>query len=458
MKADPTNPTCVESSSTTCGVEESLPTGACVGSYVISDLVATGGFSTVYSAAHMILKRRAAFKVLRGDMCQDFRLVQRFFREAEMVNLIRHPAIVDIFDVGILPDGRPYLAMEFLEGLPLSRVLSRHERFAASEIVPILEPVASALTAAHARGIIHRDIKPSNIFCVDSQRGGPTTYKLLDFGIAKLLQLEPGDTRLTVTECHLGTPVYMSPEQIRRQRVDARTDVYGLAVTVFQLLTGVRPFDGEALEVERRHLEEPPSRPSCFAPLSAAVDAVVLRGLEKEPDARYPTVNEFVSAYVHAVGLGAAPSAAALRSCLAVYAEARAVGSEASLACVDFIDAAESLLSEAGYTMALCTGTALLALMPIPNEDAPARETLRRAIEIGRQVLAKTPAILSARLCIKDGEASLEQGNARGPLVRFGEWVPGDDASGLLLSARLCAQVGETGSPAVDDFVTVALS
>src|SRR5262249_13246467 len=162
-------------------------------------------------------------------------------REARAVNLVRHPNIVDIYDFGELPDRRPYFVMELLEGLSVSALLEERGVIPASETLSIVEPVCAALQAAHDVGVIHRDLKASNIFVV--RRGSESVIKLLDFGIAKLVQPGAGGRGLTSAGTRLGTPYAMAPEQIRFGPVDARTDVYALGVLLHHLLTGRHPFE-----------------------------------------------------------------------------------------------------------------------------------------------------------------------------------------------------------------------
>ena len=220
-------------------VERGVEIGMDVGGYVIDGELGRGGMGVVYAATHPIIGKRAAIKVLKPSLSKNPATVERFLQEARSVNQIGHPNIVDIFAFGSLPDGRRYLVMDLLQGESLRARVKRgplHVREAAS----VLDEIASALIAAHDKGFVHRDLKPDNVFLVANP--GRIDVRLLDFGLAKLL---PTAVNLrafrTATGAQLGTPDYMSPEQLRGSNVDARTDVYALGVVAFEILTGKRP-------------------------------------------------------------------------------------------------------------------------------------------------------------------------------------------------------------------------
>ena len=185
--------------------------------------------------------------------------------------------------------------MELLEGIDLRSMLNERGRFPPAEVLEILEPVCSALQAAHDHGIVHRDLKASNIFIANA--AAKRVVKLLDFGIAKLMHPDAGEGGLTVVGTRLGTSYTMAPEQIRGDGVDPRTDIYALGVVLYHLLTGQYPFRAETMtDIERQHLEAPPPRPSQAAPVPPALDAVVLRCMEKTPSAATRAVKAFIEA------------------------------------------------------------------------------------------------------------------------------------------------------------------
>ncbi|HSD90132.1 MAG TPA: protein kinase [Kofleriaceae bacterium] len=213
--------------------------GTDVGGYVIESELGRGGMGVVFAATHPMIGKRVAIKVLRPSLSKNPATVERFVQEARAVNQIGHPNIVDIFAFGALPDGRSYLIMDLLIGESLRKRVKRG-KVPIDDATKIIDEVASALMAAHAKGFIHRDLKPDNIYLVDH----PSRFdvKLLDFGLAKLLpSASPARAFRTATGAQLGTPDYMSPEQLRGTGVDHRTDIYALGVLSFEILARERP-------------------------------------------------------------------------------------------------------------------------------------------------------------------------------------------------------------------------
>lgn len=262
-------------------------TGWMAGEYRLGRKLGEGGFGTVYEAVHPLLKRRAAVKVLHRIAGSDSDAVLRFVAEARAVNQIRNRHIIDIFSFGKLTDGRHFYVMDLLEGEPLDRFIAREGRCCVENVVQLLRPIAEALDAAHAAGVVHRDLKPQNIYLIwDTE--GETVPKLLDFGMAKLL----GDSRVhTVSGTPLGTPLYMSPEQARGDVVDGRSDVYALGVLCHELLTGQLPITGEnTIAVLMAHIIQAPPRMSEVCPeLSPELDQPILHMLAKKPEERPAT-------------------------------------------------------------------------------------------------------------------------------------------------------------------------
>ena len=279
-----------------------LRAGDDVGGWRIARMLAVGGCGAVYAARHRVLERPAALKVLHRELAARPAMVERFILEARAVNRIRHPNIVDVFDFGELPDRVPYFAMELLATGDLAHRIDRQGRFTAAEALAVLAPVADALAAAHAAGFVHRDLKARNVGFL--QQPGGEAVKLLDFGIAKLL--EPGSAGAPATQ-RLGTLHTMAPEQILGHAVDARTDVYALGALLFHLVTGHLPFDADdPLELERLHLEAPPPRPSESAPVSRAMDVLVAAAMAKSPSGRPPGALAFLAALRRALPARAA--------------------------------------------------------------------------------------------------------------------------------------------------------
>jgi serine/threonine-protein kinase len=266
------------------------------GEYRLGRKLGEGGFGAVYEAEHPLLKRKAAVKVLHQVAGMDSEAVLRFISEAQAVNQIRCRHIIDIFSFGKLPDGRHFYVMDLLDGEPLDRYLDRETRLTVPATLQLLRPIAEALDAAHAAGIVHRDLKPQNIF-LTWNNAGEVAPKLLDFGMAKLLGESPVHT---ASGTPMGTPLYMSPEQARGDKVDGRSDVYAMGVLCHELLTGQLPITGEStLVVLVAHLMQAPSRVSeARAELGTELDEPVLRMLEKNPSSRPTTAGEALASLI----------------------------------------------------------------------------------------------------------------------------------------------------------------
>lgn len=265
------------------------------GRYRVESRIGEGGMGVVYLATHVTLGRKLALKVLRSDMARDVAVVQRFMQEARSASSIGHPNIVDIHDFGRLPDGSVFFAMEYLEGESLSALIGRQGPFALGDAIRTIEPIASALGAAHALGIVHRDLKPDNIFLARRADGQPT-IKVLDFGVAKV---GGAASKMTRTGVVFGTPHYMSPEQAGGQSVDARTDVYALGVIMYEMMTGQVPFDADTfMGILTRHMFEAPPRPSPagMGGACAPLEPVVLKCLAKRPEDRFQSMDELLEA------------------------------------------------------------------------------------------------------------------------------------------------------------------
>ncbi|MEE9385341.1 MAG: serine/threonine-protein kinase [Nannocystaceae bacterium] len=272
------------------------------GDYLITGTLGSGGCGTVYSAEHAQYGSLAAIKVLRRELAFDRRFSLRFEREVKAVNLIRHPSIIDIFDFGELADRRPYYAMELAEGRDLCAIIQQQGRIVPGDVEHILGPVCAAVGAAHGVGVVHRDLKSRNIMVARYETR--IQVKLLDFGVAKLLEpesMEPGRSGAGIL---LGTPVAMSPEQIRGDPVTPSADIYALGVLVYQMLTGSFPFYGDGdPELFRMHLEAPPPRPSQSVPVASGYDDVVRKAMAKHPGDRYASPALLLAA-LHEVGAG----------------------------------------------------------------------------------------------------------------------------------------------------------
>jgi serine/threonine-protein kinase len=268
-------------------IDPDLESGQAVGEYIVEHKLGQGGFGAVFRATHPLIGKVVAIKVLARKFSIDPEMVSRFQAEAKAVNQIRHRNIIDIFSFGTLPDGRCYYIMEYLDGEPLDTRLDRDGAIALVDAMPILNAVARALDAAHAKGIAHRDLKPENIFLARDTDGGADQVwpKLLDFGVAKLLANDDGTKHKTRTGIPIGTPYYMSPEQCRGKDVDHRTDYYAFGVLAYMVLTGRHAIDADDyMSIMMAQLTEEPVPPSQVNPeLPPGVDDVIAWLMKKHP-------------------------------------------------------------------------------------------------------------------------------------------------------------------------------
>lgn len=268
------------------------------GRYRLLEKLGQGGMGAVYKGQHIRMHRLTAIKILTSDVVNNAEFVARFQREAEMASQIDHPNAVSIYDFGEAEDGMIYLAMEFVDGQPLSDILKREGPLPLDRVVRIIKQSADALGAAHALGIIHRDFKPDNIMVCDKP-GRPDWVEVVDFGIAKHAAADPSKPGLTQVGYVLGTPLYMSPEQVTGEVLDQRSDLYSLALVAYEMLSGDLPFDGPTTQTKMvKRLLEPPRLISVIRPqlkVSTAVEAVILRALARLPNDRYTSTSEFAA-------------------------------------------------------------------------------------------------------------------------------------------------------------------
>jgi serine/threonine-protein kinase len=264
--------------------------------YEIRGVLGEGGAGTVYEGFHRELERSLAIKVLRPMFATDGDAVERFLREARIVAGFGHANIVDVYDLGRLPDERPYLVMPLLRGRDLDRVLEEGGPQHPLRVAELLHGPAKALDLLHRRGLVHRDVKPSNLI-VTEREDGVEEVKLLDFGLAMLTS--PGERRLTHAGLVCGTPHYISPEAAGGKVPDARGDVYSLAVVAFELITGKCPFDApNVLFILSSKVanDAPTLRDVTGRPFPEELEDVFRRGLARDPRARYESASAFVAA------------------------------------------------------------------------------------------------------------------------------------------------------------------
>ncbi len=266
--------------------------GQMVGEYRVDAALARGGMGVVYKGVQPMIGKQVAIKVLLPDAAEDPDVMHRLLAEARGVNSIRHPNIIDIFSFGEMSDGRHYFVMELLEGVPLNELAHEKEKLSPGEVMTVLEQAMSALGAAHEAGVIHRDLKPANLF-VSTLPDRTWHITVLDFGLAKKL----GASSSTSPNMVMGTPGFMAPEQIRGQKVTAKSDLYAMGVVAWVLLTGEEPFAAPSfVDLMMKHLQEPlPSlsvrEPRCPPGLVKLVE----RLLAKRPEDRPESATEVLS-------------------------------------------------------------------------------------------------------------------------------------------------------------------
>ncbi|WP_437663334.1 serine/threonine-protein kinase [Sorangium sp. So ce1182] len=274
------------------------PGDVLLGKYRVESVLGRGAMGLVVAARHLALDDRVAIKVLLPRYVRDPEILQRFLREGRAAVRIRSRHVVRVADVGTLENGAPYLVMDHLEGRDLAAVLAESGVLPVPVAIELVLQVCEALAEAHAQGIIHRDVKPSNLFLTRNADGSPC-IKVLDFGISKMTHAE--DHALTRVGGMLGSPLYMSPEQLRSASdVDGRADVYSLGVVLFQLLTGRTPFIAQELaQLVYMVTQGEPLRPRALRPdIPAPLEQVLLAAIARDRDRRFPTIADLALALV----------------------------------------------------------------------------------------------------------------------------------------------------------------
>jgi serine/threonine protein kinase len=286
--------------------------GTQVGNYLIEEKLGEGGMGTVYRALEIQLERRVAIKVLNTDLARNQNIVERFRAEARAQANLMHPNIAVLYAF-LVEGGNAMMVMEYIDGQNIQDIVKRNGPLQFQHAIPWFKQALAGIGAAHRMGIVHRDIKPSNLMVT---RAG--VVKVLDFGIAKATT---GVARsLTSAGTKLGTVFYMSPEQVQAGTIDARSDIYSLGVTLYEMLTARVPFESDSdFTVQKDHIQTPPPLPTAFAPnLPRGYEKIILKALEKKPAERFQTVEEFSAALdnpsawesyvpVFARGMGAPP-------------------------------------------------------------------------------------------------------------------------------------------------------
>ena len=263
--------------------------GTQIENYLIQAQLGEGGMGVVYRALETNLDRTVAIKVLNADLARDPSIVERFRSEARAQANLNHTNIATLYAF-LMFQGNPVMVMEYVEGETFQQMVHRRGPLPAQEAIPLFRQALLGISAAHRMGIIHRDIKPSNLML---NRSG--IVKVMDFGIAKVAT---SSRNLTRTGTQMGTAFYMSPEQVKGERVDIRSDIYSLGITLYELLTANVPFSSNSeFEILSDHVNTPPPPPSKFYPyLAKGLENIILKSLEKNPDQRFQTAEEFGAA------------------------------------------------------------------------------------------------------------------------------------------------------------------
>lgn len=274
----------------------------------------SGRTGEVVVAEHTALGRPVVVKLLHRHLGRRRDLADRMRLEGQALARVSHPNVVAALDLGVTQDGRPYLVMERLRGRTLRAELHERGPLPAAEAAELAAQALDGLAAVHAAGLCHRDLKPENIFICDAAPGKPRIVKLLDLGVAKVLDTVAGPAPPivpTAEDVSMGTPRFFSPEQATGRPVDPRSDVYAMGVVLYTLVAGSGPFDHlhEVDEVLTAHAETPPERPShaAPAPIAPGLEAAILRAMAKRPRDRFPSAAAFAAA-LRALDLGAAPA------------------------------------------------------------------------------------------------------------------------------------------------------
>lgn len=429
-----------------------LRPGDQVDDYLIDDVLAIGGFGTVYRAHHRSLGRHVALKVLHPELASYGEVLVRFEREARAVNLFDHPNVVDIFDIGTLADGRPYFVMEYLDGEDLELLLRSRGALPPGEVLQILDPLCNALEAAHAHGIIHRDLKASNV--VLDERHGVRRVVLLDFGVAKLLDLD-GSEATTVRQV-LGSPCSIAPEQILGEPVDRRTDVYALGVLAFQLLSGDVPYPAESMDVAQyKHLRAPRPRVSRRADLSTDYDEVIMRAMAIDPTERQPSAAAFLSQLRFVVERQAARAdleRPRLSSCLGCLVETRVdvrALARADISLLTDLEAVQALATDrlrgAGFFPALETASAVLYVLPIGASLGQRRDGIEAVVALEAALTERPTADsrVALRLIVHAADALVLGDRLRGgELADVGAWTAPAELAGVVCSSAAVDGLG----------------
>lgn len=407
-------------------------------------ILGQGGMGAVYRGRHLLLDRVVAVKVLRSEILTVEGALERFFREARMAAAAEHPNIVTVYDFGKLPDGGAYLLLEFVEGKNLRAVLQEHGALSPALALPILGEVCAAVDFAHRRNVIHRDLKPDNIM-LKRRDEGSVTVKVLDFGLAKMIEEAEMSSSITRTGELLGTPAYMSPEHCSGEDLDARSDLYSLGVIAYEMLSGRPPFRGRVAAILTAQIQQSPTPLREANPnISAALEAVVMAALAKKPADRPASVADWWAQLetAYAATYGEKPGAViplVLPTTTSAPATTGAVASEEA--------APQPKTSQVGgeQTPRLETGTVALGAQssaavqtPPPTDVSAQAPTPRPRVGTGTLAIGTPPDPAEESVTMQTVVANQEAGRPRlNRLQRIGLVIGG--AAALVVAGGLAA-------------------
>jgi eukaryotic-like serine/threonine-protein kinase len=356
------------------------PGDVLMGKYRVERLLGMGNMGVVVAAVHLGLDQKVAIKLMLPGKTAQAEQLARFLREARAAVRLRSQHVAKVLDVGTLESGAPYMVMEFLDGRDLASLLEGCGPLPIAEAVGYVLQVCEGIAEAHTAGIVHRDLKPANLF-LTTDAGGAPCVKVIDFGVSKMAD---SDLKLTQDTQALGSPLYMSPEQMNASReVDARADIWALGVILFELIAGKTPFHAEQMQTlcTRVFFGEPTPIASLRADVPAGLEAVILQCLEKERDRRWPNVADLAAA-------------------LAPFAEAQASGYAARVAgvlglTVEPARATDVLPPEPAASRSVSTGSGTAALV-LPR-STPRRRPIGIAVALVAGVVVAGLGVVSWR-------------------------------------------------------------